>query len=415
MKKLLLLNFFIFNLSFSQTITTITPSDYNSSTFTNLDFLKSELEQVKFVGLGEALHFMGETYTAKIKMVKFLHEKCGFDVLAFECPMYNMNILNQQLKEGIANPDSISKNISGVWNTTEMKELFNYIVDSQKTEHPLELVGFDESFFSVKANYNLPKDFSRFIDTLERKSQRSFKLDSSFYNAITETVNRCYGFSKREPADTLLMHHKFRNINEALKSVSYQENTYLNFWKHMVDNLQSVYRKNYGTSDRDKQMGINAEFLGDKLYPKKKIMLWAATTHLLYNTESIEAYRESDRFNKNKMGTYLREQYGNQYYLIAFTPFEGTCGFKGYLGLGKTKVKSKKGSLERFINTYYTSEYAYISFRNSLLAKTFSEQVFKSNITWVDGISYNGDEMDIYNVADGIFYIKSEHLVNQVP
>lgn len=373
------------------------------------------MEQVKFVGLGEALHFMGETYTAKIKMVKFLHEKCGFDVIAFECPMYNMSILNQQLSEGTANPDSIAKNISGVWNTTEMKELFNYIVDTKKTEHPLELVGFDESFFSIKPNYNLPEDFSKFVDTLEKRSQRDFKLDSSFYNAITETVNRCYGFSKREPADTLLMHHKFRNINAALKSVSYEDNNYLNFWKHMVDNLQSVYRKNYGTSDRDKQMGINAEFLGNKLYPNKKIILWAATTHLLYNTKSIEAYKKSDHFNKNKMGTYLRERFGEQYYLMAFTPFEGTCGFKGYLGLGKTKVKSKKGSLERFINTNYNAAYAYISFRNLLLDKTFADYVFKSNITWMDGISYSGDEMDIYNVADGIFYIRSEHLVNQAP
>ena len=44
-----------------------------------------------------------------------------------------------------------------------MKELFAYVVSTQKTKNPLELVGFDESFFSINKNHNLPKDFSEFI------------------------------------------------------------------------------------------------------------------------------------------------------------------------------------------------------------------------------------------------------------
>lgn len=212
---------FIFEFSFPQEITSISKEDYNSASFNNLEFLKNDLADVKFVGLGEALHFMGETYTAKVKMVKFLHEKCGFDVLAFESPMYNLDILNKQLKEGKANSDSISKNISGVWNTTEMKELYNYIVTTQKTNNPLELVGFDESFFLVNKDYNLPKDFSEFISKLENESGQVFKLDSIFYNAITETANKCYGFSKRNPSDTLQMYNKFKKINQALTSISY--------------------------------------------------------------------------------------------------------------------------------------------------------------------------------------------------
>lgn len=409
---ILLITIFIFEFSFSQTIITISKENYKNASFENLDFLKDDLANVKFVGLGEALHYMGGTYTAKIKMVKFLHEKCGFDVLAFESPMYNLDILNRQINEGIANSDSIARNISGVWSTTEMTELFTYIISTQKTQNPLELVGFDESFFTVNKNYDLPKDFSEFIKNLEEKSKRNFKLDSIFYNAITETVNKAYKFSKRKPSDTLLMYNKFRDINSALKSVSYKEDNYLNFWKHIVDNLQSVYRKNYGSGNRDKQMAINTEFLGEKLFPDKKIILWAATSHLLYNTDAIEAYKESDKYNKNKMGTYLKDMFDQKYYLIAFTPFEGTTGIKGYLGLAKNKVKSKKGSLEYYINKNYNPDYAYIAFRDKPKDKAFDKEISKSNIIWMNGGSYNGEEMDINDVADGIFYIKREHTIN---
>lgn len=409
---LLLFSIFISEFSFSQTITTISKENYKNASFENLEFLKDDLADVKFVGLGEALHYMGETYTAKIKMVKFLHEKCGFDVLAFESPMYNLDILNRQLKEGTANSDTIARNISGVWSTTEMTELFTYIVSTQKTQNPLELVGFDESFFPVNKDYDLPKDFSKFIENLEDKSNRDFKLDSIFYNAITETANKTYGFSKRKPADTLLMFNKFRDINSALKSVSYKKDNYLNFWKHMVDNLQSVYRKNYGSANRDKQMAMNAEFLGNILFPNKKIILWAATSHLLYNTEAIKAYKESDKFNQNKMGTYLRDKFHQKYFLIAFTPFEGKSGVKGYLGIAKTKVKSKKESLEYYINKNYNADYAYIAFRNKQTNEDFENQITKSNIIWLNGSSYNGEEMDINNVADGIFYIRKEHTIN---
>lgn len=414
MKKItiIIIALFIFEFSFSQTITTISKENYQNATFENLNFLKDDLTDVKFVGLGEALHYMGGTYTAKIKMVKFLHEKCGFDVLAFESPMYNLDILNRQIKEGRANSDSIARNISGVWSTTEMTELFTYIESTQKTENPLELVGFDESFFGIDETNNFPKDFSRFIESLERKSKHNFELDSIFYNAITETVNKAYNFSKRDPSDTLIMHNKFKDINSALKSISYKKDNYLNFWKHMIDNLQSVYRKNYGTGNREKQMATNAEFLGNNLFPDKKIILWAATSHLLYNTKAIKTYKESDKLSKNKMGTYLRDKFHQQYFLIAFTPFEGKSGMKGYLGIAKTKVKSKKGSLEYYINKNYNTDFAYIAFRNKKIDENFEKEITKSNIIWLNGSSYNGEEMDINNVADGIFYIRKEHTIN---
>lgn len=55
------------------------------------------------------------------------------------------------------------------------------------------------------------------------------KLDSTFHSAISETVNKSYSFSKRQPSDTLLRYHKFKDDNLALQSISYEEDVYMGF------------------------------------------------------------------------------------------------------------------------------------------------------------------------------------------
>lgn len=412
-KYILFFSILISYFSNGQTFSKITDSEFENATFKSLEYLKDDLKKIKVIGLGEALHNMGGTYTAKIKMVKFLHEKCGFDVLAFESPMYNLSKINEQLKSKIATKDTIANNISGVWSTTEMIELFDYIVQTQNTDRPLELAGFDESFFSSTTNQNLTKDYADFISKLENKTNSNLELDSTFYKAIKITSNKSYSFSKREPKDTLLMFNKFKEINNLLKKANYKADNYLHFWKLNTDNLQSVYRKNYKKSNRDKQMSINTIFLAENLYPNKKIMLWAATSHLIAHPNEVLSYKESNKFNKNKMGVYLNNHFKEKYYLIAFTPMQGKSGFKGYLGLGKVKVRSKKGSIEYYINKTYKTNFAFVPLRNENVKREISENnLIKSNILWINGGKYKGELMNISKAVDAIFYLKNEHIIN---
>jgi erythromycin esterase-like protein len=351
---------------------------------------------------------MGGTYTAKIKMVKYLHEECGFDVLAFESPMYNLSKINELLEMGMITPKEMGWNISGIWNTQEVKELFEYLIETRKTKHPLIFAGFDESFFNSSCKGNLKEDYSVFIDSLEKISNVKIKLDSLFYNKIKLVAEKSYSFSKLPVEDTLLLNNKFDEIRNVLKKVNYEIYIYLNFWKHMTDNLQSVYRKKYNTGNRDLQMAKNVIFLAENLYPDKKIILWAATTHLLFNTLDIEEFKKNETYQKNKMGVYLRNRYKEKYYLLAFTALQGKVGFKGYMGLGKHKISTTNGSIERYVDKLYQANYAYIPLRsNEVRLELEKNKIIKSSL-W--GIKES--KMIIPNVADGIFYIKNEHLVN---
>ena len=63
-------------------VNSINPKD------TNFDDLV-EIGDAKLVLLGEQCHGDGDTFAAKSRLVKYLHEKKGFNVLAFEADFFH--------------------------------------------------------------------------------------------------------------------------------------------------------------------------------------------------------------------------------------------------------------------------------------------------------------------------------------
>ena len=387
-------------------IQTISKNDFESANFDSLTTLQNDLKDVRIVGLGESSHIMGSTYVSKIKMVKYLHQYCGFDVIAFESPMYDLdNFYNEQIKNNnITASEFLAKgDISSIWLTDDMYELFDYILESQKTEKPLIYTGFDESLF-YKENYRINTDYKNFITRLNLDSNSKIKADSLFTNALNFTAKNSYYFTKVPPKDTLTLHRTFSDVRIALNKINNKDGYYY-FWERMTDNIESLYRKNYKTAYRDLQMAKNVSYLVNHKFPNKKIMLWAATLHLLEDKNNIQYTKGKAR---QFMGHFLKSEFKNQYYHIAFTPASGITGFKGYLGLGKKRVKSNFGSLEKFISDKYNTDYAFISMKTTFNRKLMSD----NNIIISNIIGLTPYEMNINSAVDAYFYIKEEHLVS---
>ena len=56
--------------------------------FSDLQFLKPLLENKRIVQLGESSHGVAQFNQAKVRLIKFLHQECGFDIIAFESPIF---------------------------------------------------------------------------------------------------------------------------------------------------------------------------------------------------------------------------------------------------------------------------------------------------------------------------------------
>jgi len=55
----------------------------------------------RIVVLGEESHGDGATFLAKVRLIKFLHQKMGFDVLAWEAGLFNCQEMDAAVRKKV--------------------------------------------------------------------------------------------------------------------------------------------------------------------------------------------------------------------------------------------------------------------------------------------------------------------------
>src|SRR5262249_46509627 len=121
--------------------------DPNDEDFSDLQPLKRILSDSIIVMLGEESHGDGTTFHAKRRIIKFLHKEMGFDVLAFESGIYDCHKAWEYLKNGEPAQKAMERGIYPIWSQSQqVQSLIEYIGAVAKTDHPLEVAGFDCQF-----------------------------------------------------------------------------------------------------------------------------------------------------------------------------------------------------------------------------------------------------------------------------
>jgi hypothetical protein len=130
--------------------------------FTDLEPLRMALEGVRLVMLGEADHQSGSDFLAKTRLVKFLHQELGFDVLAFEAPLYDMQVASDSLLGG-ASPQVAMGLGAGTWaGAVQMQPLVTYLGEQARGQRPLEVAGFDHQH-QMASGFSFISDLTRFM------------------------------------------------------------------------------------------------------------------------------------------------------------------------------------------------------------------------------------------------------------
>jgi erythromycin esterase-like protein len=94
--------------------------------------------------LGEPSHGDGGAMQMKTRLVKYLHEQKGFDVLLFEADLYAIMFSLTNVKN-TANIDRIAKeNIYTCWSESKVSEdLWNYYKSELLGANPIYIGGID--------------------------------------------------------------------------------------------------------------------------------------------------------------------------------------------------------------------------------------------------------------------------------
>jgi erythromycin esterase-like protein len=144
--------------------------DPNDDDFADLAPLKKILGDARVVQLGEQSHGDGATFYAKERLIRFLHEEMGFDVLAWESGFFECEEMNRDLASDIPILQAAQRGVFGVWTEGAlMAPVFEYTRSTLKTSRPLRHTGFDIQ----GAHLGYVKRLLEIIDALDPKAGSS--------------------------------------------------------------------------------------------------------------------------------------------------------------------------------------------------------------------------------------------------
>jgi erythromycin esterase len=123
--------------------------EYRESDFA---FLGAVLKDRSIVQLGESIHVTKEFPQVRTRLVRFLHEELGYDVIALEGSAVDawmaQDLIFQASDRSPAGRRETAERAQqaawfALWNTEPMLELMEYVVESQASKKPLYLTSFD--------------------------------------------------------------------------------------------------------------------------------------------------------------------------------------------------------------------------------------------------------------------------------
>ncbi|MGE3467809.1 MAG: erythromycin esterase family protein, partial [Pyrinomonadaceae bacterium] len=235
----------------------------------DLRFLDKALENRRIVLLGEFTHGSKEINLAKNRLISYLHERLGFNVLLLESGLgevYSINFCRGELTSR-----QMVTNLTGPWQTEEYVDLMHFL----KARPKLRVAGFDvqrtgRSFAAAVKGLVKPED----IVDLERR----------FTELLAKLTNRKASFLAPEIAEKESLIADYRKLRPAIDpQIITSENEKLEFVQKVIDNrieyleylgqfrVDNDYRKRFRA--RDTLMAQNILWLANEMYPKDKIVI----------------------------------------------------------------------------------------------------------------------------------------------
>src|SRR5690242_2392549 len=114
-----------------------------SDDFSDLQFLKKELEGKRIIYLGESNHHAESYNKLKFRLVRFLNGEMNFNVIAFESSISSCGHSNL-LKDSLNSFYILTHSLLGAWRTPVVAEMIQFMKD-----HGIGLSGFDPNLNSL--------------------------------------------------------------------------------------------------------------------------------------------------------------------------------------------------------------------------------------------------------------------------
>jgi erythromycin esterase len=392
--------------------------DADDDNYADLEPLREVIGRRRIVMLGETTHGDGATFAAKVRLIKFLHGRMGFDVLAFESGFYDVRRAWSVLRTGGDPLEAIHSCLDRLWTASrQTRPLWSYVAGQSKTSHPLELSGFDTQFTGSASREHLLSDLRGYLlrAGLPPEVAAAASRVTNALALIVEDQNFIVNGSdfKNVPSEdqaAVLAAHGA--LGEALGSLrpsdgpaTIERDFWIQFLKNSAAYLEQSWRVNLESLDRtfmdwaanlrDRQMGDNLVWLARRAFPARRIIVWAATSHVIRHRNFPAGL--GDRMIS--MGDWADQAMGSEVYALGFAAHHGRWGTAAGSGLTEVVPAAPDSLEDLFFSAGF--EYAWLDFRNPAAGGQWLREPLSCR-----PMGYKPMTADWPRIMDGIFFIK---------
>jgi erythromycin esterase len=312
--------------------------------FSDLMPLVKSIGSSRVVALGEATHGDGAALVAKGRLVRFLHQVMGFDVLAWESGFFDVRLMDAALRGDVPLQEAASRGLYQIWwKSVEVQPVFAYVRATQATIHPLQTVGFDCRVSREESRSKLyPAFVFEFFDRLDpaliSKQERADLtamsvglLPTDVYDHPGERIynrdlpRRLISVIDSRRAD-FLVRSSPREIDDVRQSLV----SFLSMDRSLGGRAGTGHDEEGYT--RDTAMAENLLWLLQGPLAGRKVIVWAHNYHVMRDfTSAGVAATEAAKTHPSAgaMGLHLARALGRDFYVIGFITHHGRFGYAG--------------------------------------------------------------------------------------